>query len=353
MPKVSVIVPIYKVEKYLRTGVESILAQTYKDYEIILVDDGSPDSCGQICDEYAEKYENIRVVHKENGGLSSARNAGLDVAKGKYVYFFDPDDRISPLLLEKCVERIENDGSDAVRFGYYCTGDWEEFKVGITANNSFEICDTGENKHRFIVDKIFKNSYFSAWGYLYSGEIIKKNALRFADNNKIFAEDMYFICQFVLYANKISFMDEMLYYYYIREDSIMGKIKDNIKLKEISLLSETLFNQVNDEYIRENYEVIHHLIILNQINRIPVLQSIKSAKRIDDLIASVENKDFFDKYNILFYRKHFKEYKKQKGFYCSLLNKYICKRNKVIFTIEYSVWRLFCLLRRFFSKFAR
>ncbi|KAF3371822.1 glycosyl transferase family 2, partial [Enterococcus faecium] len=92
MCEISIIVPVYKVEKYLRKCVDSILAQTFTDFEVILVDDGSPDNSGKICDEYAEKDNRVRVIHKENGGLSSARNAGIDVARGKYLGFVDSDD---------------------------------------------------------------------------------------------------------------------------------------------------------------------------------------------------------------------------------------------------------------------
>ena len=94
VPKVSIIVPVYKVEKYLRKCIDSIINQTLKDIEIILVDDGSPDNCGKICDEYAAKDTRIKVIHKENGGLSSARNAGMEVAEGEYIGFVDSDDWI-------------------------------------------------------------------------------------------------------------------------------------------------------------------------------------------------------------------------------------------------------------------
>ena len=94
MPKLSIIVPVYKVEAFLDKCIESILAQTYKEYELILVDDGSPDRCGDMCEEWAKKDKRIRVVHKENGGLSDARNAGIDVAQGDYIGFVDSDDYI-------------------------------------------------------------------------------------------------------------------------------------------------------------------------------------------------------------------------------------------------------------------
>lgn len=101
MCEISIIVPIYKVERYLKRCVDSILNQTFTDFELILVDDGSPDNCGRICDEYAEKDNRIYVIHKENGGLSDARNAGLDYATGQYIIFVDSDDFVEPDLLEK------------------------------------------------------------------------------------------------------------------------------------------------------------------------------------------------------------------------------------------------------------
>ena len=105
-PLISVIVPIYKVEKYLSKCIESIIAQEYSNIEIILVDDGSPDNCGKICNDYAIKDNRIKVIHKENGGLSSARNAGIDIAQGEYIGFVDSDDTIEPYMYEKLYNAI-------------------------------------------------------------------------------------------------------------------------------------------------------------------------------------------------------------------------------------------------------
>lgn len=96
MPEISIIVPVYKVEKYLDTCVRSILAQTFTDFELILVDDGSPDGCGALCDAYAKEDPRVSVLHKKNGGLSSARNVGIEAAGGKYIGFVDSDDYIAP-----------------------------------------------------------------------------------------------------------------------------------------------------------------------------------------------------------------------------------------------------------------
>lgn len=99
-PKISVIVPVYKVEEYLEECIESLVNQTMKEIEIILVDDGSPDHCGAICDQYAQKYSNITVIHQKNGGLSCARNQGLSIAKGEYISFVDSDDYVKENMLE-------------------------------------------------------------------------------------------------------------------------------------------------------------------------------------------------------------------------------------------------------------
>ena len=112
MPNISIIVPIYNVEVYLRPCVDSILAQTFTDFELILVDDGSPDNCGAICDEYAVKDSRIHVIHQENGGLSAARNTGIETAKGMYLTFIDSDDLVHPHMLEKMKSELENRDAD-------------------------------------------------------------------------------------------------------------------------------------------------------------------------------------------------------------------------------------------------
>lgn len=111
-PKISIIVPVYKAEPYLKKCIDSILNQTFKDFELILVDDGSPDRCGEICDEYALKDSRIKIIHKENGGQSSARNVGLDIAQGEYIGFVDSDDWIEPDMYKKLFKVLKNDNVD-------------------------------------------------------------------------------------------------------------------------------------------------------------------------------------------------------------------------------------------------
>ena len=113
--EISIIVPIYNVEKQLSTCIESILNQTFMNFELILVDDGSPDKCGEICDEYEKKDKRIKVIHKKNGGLSDARNAGLNIATGKYIGFVDSDDIIHPQMYEKLYNCINKYNSDIIQ----------------------------------------------------------------------------------------------------------------------------------------------------------------------------------------------------------------------------------------------
>ena len=119
MSTVSIIVPVYKVEDYIRECLDSILAQTYPYFELILVDDGSPDNCGRICDDYAKGDNRIKVVHKVNGGISSARNAGLEVAKGEWIMHVDGDDWIEPDMLEKMYAVAEKSQADIVYCDFY------------------------------------------------------------------------------------------------------------------------------------------------------------------------------------------------------------------------------------------
>lgn len=117
--KVSIIVPVYNVEKYIHKCIDSILAQTYRNLEIILVDDGSPDNCGKICDEYASNDNRIIVIHQKNGGLSAARNAGLNKSTGNFIVFVDSDDYLEISAIEDCIHYIKTNNYDILIFNWY------------------------------------------------------------------------------------------------------------------------------------------------------------------------------------------------------------------------------------------
>lgn len=213
-PLISVVVPVYKVEPYLRKCVDSILGQTYRNLEIILVDDGSPDGCPAICDEYAEKDRRVKVIHQKNGGLSDARNAGLDIAAGEWLSFIDSDDWIEPDMYEYILMRAEESGADisvgGVNDELLTNGSTKIIKStfsGITEENVLSNTEA--------MAKYFQTSW-SAWNKIYRRELF--DGIRFPageiNEDEAIVLRLLERCKHVTYTNKV-------YYHYIhRPESI-------------------------------------------------------------------------------------------------------------------------------------
>ncbi|MDR3346595.1 MAG: glycosyltransferase, partial [Campylobacteraceae bacterium] len=199
-PLISVIVPVYKVEQYLAACLNSIVNQTYKNLEIILVDDGSPDNCGKICDEYAQKDSRIVVLHQPNGGVSRARNAGLDIAKGEYIAFVDSDDYIALDMYEELMSIAQKQSADVAICGIYVIkkDGMEIFK------KTLEGLDTNGIKYQFLI-----NSYPSfPWGRLYKTKLFQ--GVRFPVG-LICYEDMFVMPKILSNADKIVFAPKPYY----------------------------------------------------------------------------------------------------------------------------------------------
>lgn len=205
VPLVSIIVPVYNAEKYLNRCIDSILSQTMTDFELILIDDGSKDNSGRICDEYAEKDARVRVFHKPNGGVSSARNLGLDNAKGKWITFVDADDRCSCDYLEHLLSKVDDDTDLIISYAVICDSTGEKAEVypeyRVNANN-FE---------RLFVDSDM-HWHTSPWAKLYRASIIYENSLRFNEMMHI-GEDADFLFSFMLITDKIYVSSDTDYYY--------------------------------------------------------------------------------------------------------------------------------------------
>ena len=212
---ISIIVPIYHVEKYLRRCLDSILGQTYKNFELLLVDDGSPDNCGAICDEYAQRDSRIKVIHKENGGLSSARNVALDVATGDYVMFVDSDDWVEPDFCMQALRMIDEHNVQVVAFGHRCvSADNGEIQNRITKEP--RIVDSSEAiRHLILRDDAIYN--FS-WNKIYKRSLFEN--IRYPLG--LLHEDDAVTYQLIAKAKKIYVSDVILYNYLIRKDSISG-----------------------------------------------------------------------------------------------------------------------------------
>lgn len=211
-PKISIIVPVYQVEKYLKKCVESILTQTYQNFELILVDDGSTDKSPEICDEFAKFDDRIVVIHKNNEGVSVARNIGLDIAKGEYIGFVDGDDYIAPDMYEMLLTRILKDGSDMACCNYLQV---DENNKPIP-NQELPLQDGCLNAQEAI-------QYFILYGAYYvapCNKLCKKNiyqTLRFPVGKRY--EDLRIIHDIVFKCNRISHINKALYYYVRRSDS--------------------------------------------------------------------------------------------------------------------------------------
>lgn len=233
--KVSVIVPVYQVEAYLARCIDSILAQTFTDYELILVNDGTKDGCPAIMQTYAERDSRIRQVHKENGGLSSARNAGLDVARGEYIAFVDSDDYVAPQWLEDIVCAADETGAEQVLYNYALVIDGKEQGAYLRfESETINVDQLGLAQYFYRYWMPYKHGQ-EAWSKLYRRSVIEENHLRFAPNNEVFAEDTLFSAMYLLHTRIIAAINAPYIYYVQRGDSLMGMKKPRLAWRLMTL----------------------------------------------------------------------------------------------------------------------
>lgn len=266
MPYFSLILPVYNVEKYVKRCVNSLLRQEYTDYEIILVDDGSTDSSGSICDKLADKNNNIFAYHKENGGLSDARNYGMDRAKGNYILFIDSDDWVDEKLLISLHNHLNKSNVDILKFGF------QKMQEGNYKNTFFSYFNIGVYDRRQIEETILpytigpkrlfcyeQNACKSVWSHVYSLNLLRENNIRFVSEREILNEDYLFNLHTLLYTKSLEVTHYILYYYDYREGSlskryITNEFERKLKLhREYKLLLERngLFERYETPYYSE------------------------------------------------------------------------------------------------------
>ena len=239
-PLISIIVPIYQVELYLEKCIDSIINQTYKNLEIILIDDGSPDRCGAICDEYAGKDSRIRVIHQKNGGLSAARNAGLDIAKGDYIQFVDSDDWIEPEACETVLTIAEEQHADIVCFGFCWLLPTGETTL-VSVNSSSEIEEAAVIKQLICKKSVIRNF---AWNKLFVRKLF--DGVRFPVGRTY--EDICVTYQLVHKADKIYATKAILYHYVTRENSISSKRFNAKTIKDLIAAYKQPIEFLQSEY---------------------------------------------------------------------------------------------------------
>jgi glycosyltransferase involved in cell wall biosynthesis len=216
-PEISIIVPIYNVELYLNKCVDSILAQTFTNFELILVNDGSPDKCGEICEYYKELDPRVTVIHKDNGGLSDARNFGIDIARGNYIGFVDSDDWIEPDMYEALHGLITAHNADIAVCGHYEVQDGEY--VDKEFSHEVNVYNNGEAFSKLLEDTEIKNL---AWDKLYRAELFAN--VRYPVGR--YFEDMFATYQLFIQAERIVSLNSPKYLYLRRGDSITGKMNN-------------------------------------------------------------------------------------------------------------------------------
>lgn len=319
---VSVVVPVYGIELYIHKCVESILTQSYKKLEVILVDDGSPDACPKICDEYLEKDTRVRVIHKKNGGLSDARNAGLAMATGEYIAFIDGDDWVEDNYVETLLGVTLEEAADIGVCGYY-----EAYGNGVKIDylpRSRAL--SGINAAKDLLTR--PDSYkVVTWNKLYKTDLFKGNGIIFP-KGKIH-EDNYTTYKLFACASKIMYIDTPLYYYIQRADSIMGRTFNEKRLDVLGMFAEAKdFFVKKALYVQDELEAHRLLMTLGLYN--DYLKSNKRDKKTGKTIRT--------------------ELKRLMG---SMKNSKVSAKHKILYLLALSSERIYSKVRSLYDKTGR
>lgn len=325
---ISIIVPVYNAEKYLKRCIDSILSQTEKNFECILIDDGSTDNSSIIMNNYLELDQRLKVLQKKNAGVSSARNIGLDMAKGDYIVFIDADDYVSETYLANLLSAISNDSDLAVSFAIECNGfggeTKEVYQEAVLIKNNF---------YRLFTDYDFA-WHTSPWGKIYKRSIIEKLHLRFDEHLNI-GEDLYFLYTYINSTNKIQITHYTDYYYFYNNGNSLTKKTYSLDIemytyKQISFLINKLiighglkgvaFTRImwtKASYCRRVLNALYdnttnrkqRLNVLNNIDTDAYCKYINTSSRKEQLYIFLLNKKYYKLYDALrYYVKYMKSW---------------------------------------------
>lgn len=290
--KVSIILPIFNVEKYLDRCMDSLLNQTLEDIEIIMVDDGSPDNCHQMCDEYAKKDNRVKVVHKKNAGLGFARNSGLEVAKGEYIAFVDSDDYVGLNMYKTLYDRAEADKCDAVFCGFRT--EVKQNKWVYSDEVDADKLWRGKDVQLFMLDMIASGAgvkaerlyQMSVWHSIYKRSIIEDNHLRFVSEREVASEDIPFQVDYLSKANTVAYIQETFYSYCLNGTSLTATLKPEKYARYKQLRACLLTKSSDAEYVSRvnrlfiGYTRSHLYDIINSAwkNKVAMMKDIQTDK---------------------------------------------------------------------------
>ena len=296
-PKISVVIPVYNVEKYLRPCVESVLRQTFQDFEIILVDDGSMDSSGNICDILKDEDARIRVIHKDNRGLSHTRNVGTECARGDYVTYIDSDDTVASNYLQTLLSLIEDYSADVSSCEFSFCRDGEEAKLG--DNWEYGSLSGMEALKKMLIGDIHNTS---ACGLLIKTYIAKKYAFPVGK----FHEDDLTTYKYFMAAGKVAYTRAPLYMYYQRQGSIMHKSFGMVDIHELDA-----GDKIYDDCKKLGSEYEEAAIVKRTNNYMQVLSKVNNIKSVDSFVYK-RIKDYF-----------------RDNFIRLMTNRYVTKKTKI------------------------
>ena len=297
MAKVSIIVPVYKVESSIKKCVDSLLQQTLKDIEIILVDDGSPDNCPQLCDEYAKKDNRVKVIHKKNAGLGYARNSGLEIAQGEFIGFVDSDDFVDQEMFKKLYDIAIEEKADATYTGFYNVNNGK-----IISAHSFTdkilVWNGKQEVRRFLMDLIasevdcLEDAKYGAtvWKGIFRRSLIQKFSLKFYSEREYVSEDGLFDIDFLTKANKVVMIPGCYYYYLYNPPSLTAVYRDKRFEQNKALYKlgqEKLWNAYYDKNILKQYGrmfiAASRVCIMQEVNHMKINGVKQTYQNIKDI----------------------------------------------------------------------
>ena len=303
MYKVSIIVPIFNVERYLERCMDSLLSQSLRDIEIIMVDDESPDNCPQLCEEYKAKYPNVKVVHKKNGGLGFARNSGLEVAEGEYVAFIDSDDFVDTDMFQNLYEYGKKNNCDAVFCGYNIYRDAEHIRR-MQENADYVLRQGADGVKQVLLDMVGPEPDYhsdakllmSVWRAIYSRKVIEENHLRFVSERVYIAEEIMWHLDFLPCCKCVGLIPQTHYYYCMNGTSLTRTYRADRFQKELFLYhaqEEKLRKAGFDETgfrVRLNRQLLMktRVCISQQVVFINQLGYLKARKNIKEIVNVLE-----------------------------------------------------------------
>lgn len=289
---ISIIVPIYNVEEYLEKCIESIIKQTYENLEIILVDDGSTDNSGKICDIYAKKDERIKTIHRENSGVSVTRNIGLENCNGEYIGFVDPDDYISPTMYEILYDTLKRNNADISMCSYQC---FDSEKIEFTKSNNEISYNKNEALKELILDKDITSHL---WNKLYKKDLFNEVSFPI---NKIYEDvgTIYFVLE---KANLIIYNKSIQYAYFQRSTSLCNSISEKKMNNYIEMIDDRY------KYLKSNFKELEEILNISRIQSSLIFNYIVAKDKNKELFNSQllvndYNKNIKIKFNLVKYMK--------------------------------------------------